>query len=242
MIVSNGASPTRLQHQPASQMSAPTKTSLAPASPELGFTLVEMLVALGLMVMMAVMILTSIQGARQASVRLDKAMDETSVEAVQSYLRNLVSEARPIGMPDANTNEAAVLKGTAGSVQFISSFAVAVQYGGLYVSTLEAAPHPGAAEKTDLVIRQRLYRPWDFKKTASELKTEDVILLRGIKGLSLHYYGQQGDESAASWSDAWRNRAKLPALVSVDVRFADDDARRWHTLSIAPMLADPVVK
>jgi type II secretory pathway component PulJ len=206
-----------------------------------GYTLVGMLVALGLLVMMAVMILTSIQGARQASVRLDKAMDETSVEAVQSYLRNLISEARPIGMPEANSNEAAVLKGTASSVQFISSYAVAAQYGGLYVSTLEAAPGKGG-DASDLVIRQRLYRPWDFKKAAADLKTEDVILLRSIAGVKFRYYGQQADQSASAWSDDWRNRAKLPALISIEVTFPEHDPRRWPTLSTALMLADLAVK
>ena len=115
--------------------------------------------------------------------------------------------------PDSNANEAAVLKGTAGSVQFISSFAVAAQYGGLYVSTLEAAPKPGGAETTDLVIHQRLYRPWNFKTAASEINTEDVILLRGISGMTIRYFGQQGEQPAASWGEAWTSRAKLPALV-----------------------------
>jgi prepilin-type N-terminal cleavage/methylation domain-containing protein len=211
-----------------------------------GFTLIEMLVALGLTAVIAVMILESIRGARQASAQINKVTAETSVVAVQSYLRNVIASVRPMALQDPNSPDDAVLRGSADKLTFISSYAVAGQYGGLYLSTIErapaAAPNGAGGETSDLVIRQRLYRPWDFQKKASDLKSETVVLLTGITALSVRYYGEDGEQAGAAWANVWRNRAKLPQLISIDVGFADKDPRRWPTLAAGLMLAEPVAK
>src|SRR5262249_8060730 len=99
---------------------------------EAGFTLVELLVALALMVVIAGLLVSAIVGARQALNVVDQRGTQASVPAVQSLLRQLLVEAR--GNRDAivQANPDRAFVGAPDKLGFVSSFVPQGQYGGLW--------------------------------------------------------------------------------------------------------------
>lgn len=198
-----------------------------------------MLVALALLALISALLVEALRGAVRAHGQIEQSMRETGFGTTQSFLRQLIAEIRPIGVPDENSRDAAMLTGTGGKLSFVSSHAVAAQYGGLYVSTLELVPSSDdGGETSDLVVRQRMLRPGEQKPVVDMTEPARSLLVKNVAGLSIRYFGRRANQGPEEWSETWPNRAKLPRLISIDLSFTENDRRIWPKLIVEVMFAE----
>ena len=201
---------------------------------EAGFTLVELLVALALMVVIAVLLVNAVVGARQALNVVDQRGTQASVPAVQSLLRRLLVEARanPDAAAQANPDRAFI--GDPDKLRFVSSFVPQGQYGGLWRYEIPIDASKRAGESSALVLTQQLVRP------ASSAPSPPLpsVIFQEVRALKVRYFGAEDKDGAPQWRDAWRHPYRLPRLVSVDVTFVRSDGRQWKPLIVALPLAD----
>jgi prepilin-type N-terminal cleavage/methylation domain-containing protein len=200
-----------------------------------GFTLIELLVALVLMSTIAVLLANAMRGARNGLDDLNRRRGDADIEVVQTHLRSVVAEVRPLRLPDP-VADAALIEGAADRLRVISGFSPPGQHSGLYQVDLELIPgaRPG---RFTLIESRTLYRPPPQPGMPPPVKPRTVSQLAGdVAGMSLKYYGKSssdGRELPAQWWDNWPDPGRLPELIAIDLLFPSDQRHYWAPLIVA---------
>jgi len=196
-----------------------------------GFTLLELLVAVILLALIAVLLVAGLRASGSALVRVEQQSTVASVESVQHLLRRLVAEARPLAR-DPQLRDERDFFGGQDSARFISGFAPQGQLQGLY--RIELVRERGASRNSgQLLLRQTLYR--NLAKSAPRAAAPSpitTVLLEDVADLRLSYFGRDNLEAEPSWRDSWAT-ARMPELIAIEAAFGSRDPRRWPKLVIA---------
>lgn len=183
-----------------------------------GFTLLEVLVAttvLGLLTL-------TLSGGLHFGMRVWEAGERRAgrletVAAVQDLMRRLLEQAHPL---TSRRGEPAILfDGGRDRLRFVSVLPPRMGPSGLADMTLS------------LVDGGRLQLAWQALGERDRPATARV-LLEGVDGLTLSYYGGATRTAAPVWRDDWIGAGFPPALVRIAVRFSD--GRTWPDLLAAP--------
>lgn len=191
---------------------------------EAGLTLIELLVALGLLGMLLVMLQDGfVLGHRvweRATSRLGPRID--AVEAAQGLLRDRITRANP-AYSLANQGQVS-FTGDAARLSFDAPAPAAMPPGTYLRYTL------GLGADGALVLA------WKPDTDRSPLvPTARSVLLDGVAGVEIAYFGAaRGDRAVARWRDTWRDQPRMPELVRLRVRFPPGDDRIWPELVVGP--------
>jgi general secretion pathway protein J len=199
-----------------------------------GFTLIEMLVAVALLSIMMVLLIGAIGNARVALAFVERANVVTPVYSAQNYLRSALLQARAKqrGL-DSNDREIGFL-GDAQNMTFTTSFAPNGQFGGLYQVRIGLERSAGG-QSYELIVTQALDRPASNDERAAVPKLR-AVLIENVEAVAFSYFGPKEDKPAPEWLDGWSQTYRLPALVSIELKFARGDSRTWYRL-IVPLFA-----
>jgi general secretion pathway protein J len=200
--------------------------------PDAGFTLVEVLAAIGLLSLLSVILLGSLHLGLKAWERGAVHADRVDhVALVQNFLRRAIEDAYPFFAVDAATQGRVEFEGTAGSLRLLSSAAHALRSGGR--SRLSIAAVQGR-QGLDLVVT-----------TAPELARDEgaattKVLLANIQSIELSYFGRGRSDPQPAWHDQWMGEVRLPQLVRIEVSFPPGSNRVWPALLVAPRIGADV--
>ena len=207
-------------------------TARLPDDGESGLTLVELLVALVLMALIAVMMSGGIRfGVRAWEAADARVEDDTRIQAVQALLRRQFNRAYPAIGADARKRSQVDFEGRANSLRFITALPAHLSPGGRSVVALEGA----ADDVPALILRWRPHRPGfgdddDEAAGADGEWAEEHVLIEGIEGMEFAYFGAEKPGDDPRWFDDWQERRTLPTLVRLRLSFAEDDRRTWPEL------------
>lgn len=201
-----------------------------------GFTLVELLVALTLVGLISVALLGGLRFGTRAWEAGDKRSAALAeVEVVHALLRRQIAQAHmPQQAGKRARGEAPEPKFFAGSdewLRFVAPLPAHIGLGGLYIFELSAKE---SDEGDGLVLAWRLYRPDEETELSDDDEHEERLLIEGIDGLEIAYFGLIGNEQEPRWVERWDEPARLPHLVAVRLAFAPEDSRRWPEMMVAP--------
>jgi general secretion pathway protein J len=175
-----------------------------------GFTLVELLVALGITGATAGLLAAAVSTGSLAWRRSDAAADsQDSVSAAQALLRERIERLAPMDA-DANTP---LLAATAIRFPFLASAPDALKTAGIQPTTLSLRPDGR------LVLA--------YGATA-------FPVIDDVAAIDAAYYGPAEHDPAPRWRTSWAESASPPRLVRLRVRFAPGDRRVWPDLVIRP--------
>ena len=199
-----------------------------------GFTLLEVLVSLGLLAVALALALGTLRSATQATGHAEaRAQRGERLRAVQGLLRRHVGGALPMAMEiDPETGEALIWRGEADKVEFVAPMPGYLSRGGPYVQTLEIVSGPGGRQ---LRFQFRMLTP----DGALDPERDPVVLLDGLADAKFEYRTVDDRGQPGAWSDTWDQPAVLPPLVRLRLRF-EDETKRWPELVLAPRLATPM--
>ena len=209
---------------------------------EAGFTLVELLVALSLFSLLALVLFGSLRfGLRAWELGTAHADQVEDVMFSQNLLRRLVADAYPLFVFDDPIHPHVDFDGRARSLGFLASAPIALGGGGRSRFAFFLEQHDGRANLV-MTSKPELARPED---ASLRRKT----LLSGVDSLEFSYFGTKRADRVAQWHDDWTAQRALPQLLRVGVRFPANDARVWPDLVIGPQIAvdvgcsyDPLTK
>ncbi len=204
-----------------------------------GFTLLELLVAITLMSLTAVLLVDALRSGRKALEMAERLTADASLGAVQKLVEQIVREARPIRLDSPPSTVDAVFIGSEIRAQFITSFAPSGQYAGLYVVDLIVAPSEGNPDHRDFALAmtryQRLSRS-DGNAIAPQPSLR-VVLIRDVTTASFQYFAAADGSVEPAWRSNWVHAERLPLLVSIVVTLDGPIRRTWPKLVVSLPLA-----
>jgi general secretion pathway protein J len=191
---------------------------------ERGFTLMEMLVALALMGMIAVILITSLQlgGHTWQRVMRSAAGTEEIAEAQES-LRQLLSSLSP---GDNRRRLSLVSNGT--SLEF-SSVAPAASSDGILRYQVSVSAGSKALE-----IR---VSPGQDGHLGGSADSRAEALLPRVASLAVQFWFKS-ETGPGRWVDRWESD-RLPQLIRIDLAFEANDKRRWPPLYVEQRVDTP---
>lgn len=196
-----------------------------------GFTLIEVVLATGVLAVGLALAFASLRGASRATARAEaSAQAEERLRAVQGFLRAQLTAAMPIAFQfDSDTGQATFLRMTPTRLEYVASMPGYLSRGGPYLQTLELVPGPQG---------QRLVFQHQLISTDGPLKAErePLVLLDGIADARFEFRNIDTNGQAQAWESRWDVSAQLPPLMRLRLRFTDP-ARRWPELVVSPRLS-----
>ena len=199
-----------------------------------GFTLIEMLVALSITALVALVLMSSIGMLAPALSRAtiaDARLDELT--AAQGLLRERIVSMRP----DRDVQSAGAALDANGSD-----------------ARLDFNAAPPDRDAPDAPWHYRLTRTGNGDLVLYSINTLDsrvdrrsldvngwvpVRVIRNIAALRIGYFGRDPASGEFGWQNNWSHRNALPMLVRVVVAFPDGDSRTWPDLYVHPRAAVP---
>ena len=178
----------------------------APAARAAGFTLVELLIALALTGLVALVL---VAGTRLAAMGLNRVSAQAERLQERRGLEELLRRALGAALAAPLSGAVVPLTGGPARIDFLS---VAEDGGaGLWRVTL-AAERRGAAE-TLVLTRQRV-------GAAGDRDRERAVLAQRLRRLDIAYFGAAPNEAPA-WRDRWDGLRTLPNLVRIAIDTGD---------------------
>jgi general secretion pathway protein J len=191
-----------------------------------GFTLIEVVVALSLLAFGLALTFGTLRGATKATERAEATAQRSErLRAVQSFIRGQVSGALSIAYAiEESTGEPTFFRVDAHTLEFVAGMPGYLASGGPYLQTLELVPGEGGLQ---LVFQYRLLMP----DGPLDAEREPEVLLEGIAegGFEIRALDEKGEP--LPWQPEWKAYGQLPALLRVNLRFADT-RMRWPELLI----------
>lgn len=196
-----------------------------------GFTLLELLVALVLFGLIAVLLLGGLRfGARvwEAGVASNERAFE--VQMAQTFIRRQLSRARAPVPVEGRESPYFPFEGTREAVGFVSTLPAHLSVGGLHRLSFYVTEASG---RKRLMVSWRLLQ--DEADGGAQNDGEEFLLLDRVEGVEFSYLGRD-KEGEPGWRESWEDEQRLPALVRMRVEFGEGDGRYWPELVIAPRI------
>jgi general secretion pathway protein J len=198
----------------------------------MGFTLIEVLIAMTLLSIMVVLLFTSMRICAQSWEQGENKITEVNeVAVVYNFFQRHLSLAIPVwndfltqddmnavGQPETgevggNENKLFSFQGKKQSLQFVSTFPASAGRLGMQLFSIQPQQQDG-----EQVINVTL-TPFFPVAEGEEWRREEVVLLRHVSDFTLAYFGAVEGESDSknSWQDEWLKKDVQPQLVKISI-------------------------
>jgi general secretion pathway protein J len=200
-----------------------------------GFTLLEVLVAVGLLALLLTLAYASMRAAVQAS-RSGEALIARSEEmrTAQVFLRRQFAGTLPLPYEfDDRTGIQLMFEGSADSIRFVAPMPGYLSRGGPHVQELSVARARGGLQLEFNHSQLNGFLP-DQPVGGDR---DPVVLVDGIARAAFEFRSRETDGQLGPWTEHWDNPHLLPVQIRLRVEFPADDPRRWPDLEVPVMSA-----
>jgi general secretion pathway protein J len=212
----------------------PRRAVLGDVRDQAGFTVVELVVALAIFGLVAMLLFGSVRFGLKAWQRGSAHADavEHSI-VVQSLLRRLIEDAYPQFLREDPMRQHVDFDGEADSLRFLAAAPAVLGGGGQFRFALNLERHDG---QVDLILNAK---PELAFPQSSEMSSRNA-LISGAEHVQFSYFGTAPSDTTARWHDTWTQRSQLPQLVRIRVSFRAGATPAWPELVVAPRITADV--
>ena len=202
-------------------------------SPQRGFTLIEVMLAIVLLALLLAGTFGAVRTAVRASHSGEQAIDRINrVRVAQEFMRRQISRIMPLSYDsDPNTGERFLFEGDATSMRFVAPMPGYLSRGGAYVQSLRLVR---AGRGMELEFSNVMLNGFDPE--FADPDAEPVVLLNQISSGRFEYRTMDDQGEMTAWSDRWEDPGVTPVMVRISIDMADDARIDFPDMEIAPML------
>ena len=191
-----------------------------------GFSLIEMLVAIGLMAAGLALAFGIVQGSLRASASAEQVAAHTDrLRTAQGFLRRQLASALPQPIdPEAGFEDIRLMRLSSARVEFVGEMPGYLGRGGAYLQVFRLQR---GARGTALVFEHRLMTP------EGPLKAErpPEVLIDGLAEARFEARSFGPDGRPEDWAERWERLGQLPSQVRLTARFGAP-RQRFPTLVV----------
>ena len=181
-----------------------------------GFTLVELLIAVTLLALLAVVLFGGLRFGTKATAAIDRRVDHAAqLGALYDFMKNEVADAE--NLVGARRAAPTIFDGYRHALGFTAVPPAYLSPGGFQRLRIYLAPGPRFHRL--LVSWRPVQRGFAPAHIAAP---QPSVLLDNVETVAFAYYGATGPKEAPAWHMNWSGRA-LPQLVRLRVTFADGE-------------------
>lgn len=195
---------------------------------EAGFTLIELIVALGVLAMAAGMVVAALNSAWLTVPHRGQAIGDQSVVAAQHILRTRLERLSAVVRSDSS-DPIVDAQGDARMLSFAAPPLPRLGPDALQRYRLIVTPAGDLMLYTASTLDDRI----DLRDRAL-IGWQPNRLLRGVRDIELSYFGPDRFSASGRWQKFWIDRPQPPALIRIRLAFNDNDPRHWPDLIIRP--------
>lgn len=178
-----------------------------------GFTLLELLVTMGLVSIIMGTIVGGLQIGRRAweSAKASETIDE--VEGATRAIASQIAKSFPTTIQPQTGQQQVMQAGFAGApdaIRFVELNEGGAQWGGLVLTEIAGENVGSGAE---VAIWTSVYRP-SSALTPQRSSMVRTTIVKDVAAFQLSYFGEL-DKGRFGWTDNWRQRQNFPKLVSI---------------------------
>ncbi|MFQ5534659.1 MAG: prepilin-type N-terminal cleavage/methylation domain-containing protein [Sphingomonadales bacterium] len=199
-------------------------------TPDAGFTLIEVLVALSVVALVFTVLFASLRLGARFQDKAEGTMEQAAeFQTTHRLFRRLLTRAYPLTHGDEDDKRYA-FEGAQNKIRFV---AIMAAYPG------QPGPHLFAFEFTDgrdgnqLRVTRRLFSPGEDTFSDGNV-AEDIVLVTGPVSGGFAYFDADESGAEGSWHNEWAARDRLPQLVRLRLSPAPEAGDAWPDL-VVPM-------
>ncbi len=213
----------------------------------MGFTLIEVLIAMTLLSMMVVLLFASLRICAQSWEQGENKITEVNeVAVVYNFFQRHLSSAIPLwndfiakdgvygagqqGAGAASARDGANAASQSGTSAASENQNRTLSFQGKKQSLQFVSVFPASANRSGMQLFSMQPQQQDDEQVikvtltpffpvaeGEEWRQEEVVLLRHVSDFSLAYFGAVGDADESSWQDEWLEKDVQPRLVKVSI-------------------------
>jgi len=212
--------------------------------PNRGFTLVELLVAMVILAITAVLVFDSLRLGTRSWALVDERADRTEqMRLVLGFIRAQLEQAQAFTYEEDAGERQISFSGKPNVLRWVAPFPGYVGQGGMYWFTLGEQTFEG---RRRLILSYELYQSEDWDRY-SDPNAASLVLHEDIEHVEFEYLDLDPDGRGArpSWEASWprtdRQTGRLPDLVRMRLSLKDANSPDWPEILVTPRWAPPRV-
>ena len=193
----------------------------------LGFTLVEMLLAMTLMSMLMALAYGGLRASTRATDRGQVILEESGrIRMAHQFVRKQLNQMIPlVFMESEDQEQRSIFEGSSDRIRFVAPMPGYLGFGGPQVQELTFLR---GEEGLVLVISHALLQGFEEAKL---YERAPIVLLDRIDQAEFQFLGLNEEGELSAWSNVWEDPEKLPLAVSLDIEFNEEVYVRWPLLT-----------
>lgn len=194
-----------------------------------GFTLVEVLLALGLMSMLLALAYGGLRAATRAADRGQVILQDSGrIRMAHQFVRKQLNQMLPLVFYESEDRaERMVFMGAADRIRFVAPMPGYLGFGGPQVQELTIERGDDGLE---LVLYHSLLQGFEEPFLYENLP---IPLLGKIERAEFSFLGRDETGELTGWTTAWAETGMLPESVALEIEFVDEVYIRWPLMTAA---------
>lgn len=182
-----------------------------------GFTLIEVLIAMTLLSLMVVLLFSSLSiGAKSWQQGETKIAEINEITVVQQFFNHHLANATPQWNDFAPEKERVFsFQGTKDSLQFVSAFPASAERSGLQLFDLKFQ------QKNKQGFVSVTLTPFFPLAEGEEFFEDTVELITNVVRFELSYFGLNDETAQYGWQNQWLEKEQQPRLVKILLELED---------------------
>jgi len=196
-----------------------------------GFTLIEVLLAVGLMAT----IMALAYGGLRASTRAahngeEKIAQVQNMRMVHQFIRRQLNQVLPLAYV-SDAQDRITFEGENDSITFVGSMPGYLGFGGPQVQSLSFEP---GEQGLNLVLR---HLPLAASDDGALQNTEAVVLLEGVERGQFSFLGRDELGELGEWESYWEEVETPPESISLEIDLNEELQLTWPVLTASRQVA-----